>query len=219
MTLKNTHRHPGLAGPAGFPCLSAPSSPLRPRRLRRQQLRRRRPRRHRQPLHPGRRPPYDATGTIAFNSHIDTKGNSIPDAHVKDINVELPPGFVGNPTAVKRCTQAEYGSAASTPKLLAVRPPARSASSTSSIAGYPPFSQTTPVYNMVPPPGVAAEFAFSAATTDARAVATVGPGPDYRVSLRVSYISSAGALLHSKLTLWGVPADPAMTPAALPRPQ
>ncbi len=133
--------------------------------------------------------------TIDFNSHIDTKGNPVPDADVKDINVDLPPGLVGNPTAVGRCTQSEYGYGG-----FDTEAPGRPTDSQVGvfdflIAGNPPFTQTTPVYNMMPPPGVAAEFAFAAATTDARAVATVGPGPT--TSSRSASATSAPAARYS----------------------
>ncbi len=71
---------------------------------------------------------------------------------------------------------------------------------------------STAVYNMVPPPGVPAQFAFAYDVggfhVRTRFDARVHSGGDYGVTVVASGISQSFPLLDTPVTLWGVPADP-----------
>src|ERR1039458_1632194 len=75
---------------------------------------------------------------------------------LKDVRVELPPGFVGDPTATPRCTYQEY-----IKENCSDETQVGLATTYLLEAGNPnSFATTQPVYNIVPPPGVAAEFGY-----------------------------------------------------------
>ena len=51
--------------------------------------------------------PYEAQNTIVFTQTTNPGGMPIPDGNVKDVIVDLPPGFGGNPQNVPKCAQQE----------------------------------------------------------------------------------------------------------------
>lgn len=52
--------------------------------------------------------PYSASTAIFFNTILDPQGLIAPAGNPHNINVDLPPGFVGNPSAALRCPLLEY---------------------------------------------------------------------------------------------------------------
>jgi len=134
----------------------------------------------------------------------------------KDVAVDLPPGLVGDPTVVGRCTIPELTHADSADA------PAPLCSPTSQIgtvllrhsaSANPTVTQTTelgplPLYNMVPPPDVPARFGFVAARELVVIDASLRPDGTYGISARASNIPEALAFVSTVLTIWGVPSDP-----------
>ncbi len=158
--------------------------------------------------------PYAVTGTFVLSQEGGGGGN------LKDAKLELPPGFVGDPNATPQCTYqlfiralkayAEKGVGGGCPNESAVG----LATAYVTIAGTEELDATTaPVYNMVPPKGVAAEFGFLVLhTTPVFLQVSVRTGGDYGVTLSTPDISQAVDLAASKVTIWGVPADPRHDP-------
>jgi hypothetical protein len=70
---------------------------------------------------------------------------------------------------------------------------------------------TVPVFNLVPPPGLPAQFGFDALSPVTMDV-SVRSGSDYGVTVGFHNLSEAFPLVGTSLTLWGVPADPAHDP-------
>ena len=152
----------------------------------------------------------DISTTIDFNTVPGGPEGVISDGNVKDVQVELPPGLVGNPNATPQCTAPEIrGKGALAPPLC---PPETQVGVVDLSVGYgwqaPRYYDRAPVYNMEPPPGVPAQFAFNVAGVVVPINATVRPGGDYGVIANVSDISQTLPTVGSRLTLWGVPADP-----------
>jgi hypothetical protein len=160
-------------------------------------------------------PLLQAGGHPDFNTSIHlTKltnpetGNPSPDGNPKDIEVTLPAGLIGNPSATPTCTQGEL----SVLKFVADCSPSAQvgiASITNYVTG---GSQTlVPVYNMVPPPGVAAEFAFNLLSDivhiDSSVVADPSAPGGYRIETTIENISQGVAIGDTTLTLWGNPAS------------
>jgi hypothetical protein len=130
----------------------------------------------------------------------------VPYAATRDIEVRLPPGVIGNPQGVPRCTVAQLGNApkesecpiASQVGLTAVTVGGETANGT--------FFE--PIYNMEPPGGdVVARFGFYAAPYPAFLNIRVDP-IDYSLIATIEGAPSAAGLLAATTTLWGVPADP-----------
>jgi hypothetical protein len=51
--------------------------------------------------------PYSAMSAIAFNTVRSGAGKVVPAADARDIEVDLPPGFAGNPLVTARCPQSQ----------------------------------------------------------------------------------------------------------------
>jgi hypothetical protein len=148
----------------------------------------------------------DLTTSVSFATKLEELGQPGPDGNVRDIEVTLPPGVVGDPTATQKCSQADlFG----TGFVNECAPETQVGVTTITTYFFGPFEATPGVYNMEPPPGVAAEFGFNIAGTlifiDSRVV--VGDA-GYTVESDVRKVSQGLALGNTSVTLWGVPADP-----------
>jgi len=156
--------------------------------------------------------PFAATVALDFNTITDPaplKGRLWPVEPVKDALVDLPPGFLGDPTAVETCTADELaagGLQAKTecPPSAQVGTAMVRVNALSSRTVYGPL----PVYNMVPPPGVPARFGFNVAGTVVTLDGELRSDSDYGLSVRVRDIPQGLAVAGVSLTFWGVPADP-----------
>ncbi len=151
--------------------------------------------------------PYALNTTVVLNEPGPTTGS------VKDVKVELPPGLIGNPGATPRCTYQEF--------IRQVNGGAERGQCTNETAvGLTTFyiqnaanpqnalASSSAVYNLVPPPGVVAEFGFVGLhTTPILLQESVRTGKDYGVTVTVPNINEATDLYASKVTIWGTPAD------------
>jgi hypothetical protein len=152
--------------------------------------------------------PYALTNTFVLNDA--GPGNSL-----KNVRLELPPGFVGDPNATPKCTYQEFAKGLirelGTPKTCS-NEAAIGLATTYVIESEHPgfvFPTTDPVFNLVPPPGVAAEFGFVVAhTTPVLLQTSVRAGGDYGLTTSVPNINQGVVVGASKVTIWGVPASP-----------
>jgi uncharacterized repeat protein (TIGR01451 family) len=161
--------------------------------------------------------PYSLTTNIAFNTntttHSDFLGGTIS-GDVKDIQVDPPLGLIGNPQATPMCTQDQFREqicpASSQVGVSSVDFSGHNCNGHCTAVG--PMSAA--VYNMVPPPGVPAQFAFAydigGIHVRTRLNARVHSGGDYGLTVETSGVAQeiAAPLLDNTVTLWGVPADP-----------
>ncbi len=90
-------------------------------------------------------------GVTAFT--INTT-NGVPDGTLRDVRVDLPPGLVPDPQAIPQCTETQFQSSAC---------PSDSQVGEVDLQAYPVggFVNRFKLYNMVPPSGTPAEFAFN----------------------------------------------------------
>lgn len=161
--------------------------------------------------------PVNQAGAHPFEAHTAFEFNTIPpddpttpeeesgapDGTVKDIEVTLPPGFIGNPEATPKCRDEQ---------LLSNRCPDDSQVGLASITifnGTEAASLTFPVFNMVPGPGETADFAFMVILAPVHVVAKLNTDGDYSLTTVISDTSELLPLIGTSLTLWGVPADEA----------
>ncbi len=153
--------------------------------------------------------PYQASVAFAFRTGADGK----PDGNVKNIDVELPPGFIGNPQTLPRCSGAEWanvdgdgnpGCAAETQVGVA----------TNTVDIGFPLPIPMPVYNLIPPPDAPAAFGFIVLGVPVTVVAKVRDA-DHGLTMQVPRdLRLDGAYYSSELTFWGVPATANTTPSA-----
>jgi hypothetical protein len=137
--------------------------------------------------------PYVLRTSFAFAHTGGAEGS------VKDVETQLPAGLIGNPTAVARCTREQ---------LTGFQCPgsAQVGVLTLDLGNGEKFLDE-PIYNLVPPAGVPAEFGTRFNTfTNIYIDSNVRTGGDYGVTARVSNASAAAGVLGSVVELWGVPA-------------
>jgi hypothetical protein len=147
--------------------------------------------------------PYALTTSIDFPTVTDGSGNVRPAENLKDLRVDLPVGFVGDPSVAPRCRDEQLDayrcSVASQVGVVVVRQGVGSAN-----VG----TLTAPLYNMVPSAGSPAEFGFTTGLFPIHARVSVRTGADYGLTFRLHDIPQPTAVLGTTITLWGVPADP-----------
>jgi uncharacterized repeat protein (TIGR01451 family) len=157
--------------------------------------------------------PYDISTSIDFNSVDDLAplvNGPYPAEGVKDVFVDLPPGLVGNPTAVTQCTPAQLANSAGlSPQPLC---PATSQVGTTTIRFANPsgisFSGPFPVFNVVPPTDAPARFGFNVQGTLVVLDAHPRGGGDYGLTIASRDVPEALGLTGTTVTFWGVPSDP-----------
>ncbi|HET9153695.1 MAG TPA: hypothetical protein VFN85_06240 [Solirubrobacterales bacterium] len=162
--------------------------------------------------------PYSLTTNITFNTKADPgvsgylgdRGTISGDA--KDVLVDPPLGLIGNPQAIPKCTQEQFREqiCPASSQIGLSRVVFAGGFTCEGCGNVGPLS--TAVYNMVPPPGVPAQFAFAydvgGIHVRTRLNAHVHSGGDYGLTVAVRGISQVMPLLEIPVTLWGVPADP-----------
>jgi uncharacterized repeat protein (TIGR01451 family) len=142
---------------------------------------------------------------FTFNFDINADGKAKPEGEIRNVTVNLPPGLIGNATAVSRCTREEFeDERCPTGSQIGIAP--------SGLGGYlPVLTFNFPVYNMVPPPGHPAEFAFELFNNQVFLDASVRSNGDYGITEHVANIPQR-EIVTSTVTIWGVPADPSHDP-------
>jgi hypothetical protein len=133
-----------------------------------------------------------------------------PVENVRSMEVDLPNGFLGDPTAVAQCTIKEFEG---NENSLGTNCPPDSQIGTidlaiSPIGGlqYPSPTPHLAVYNLVPPKGALADVAFSAFGSPVHILAYLDP-VDHSIRTKLVAINETLVLHHQRLNLWGVPAD------------
>ncbi len=144
--------------------------------------------------------PYELVTKIALDTTTDHFGNEAPTGTLKDVSVQLPAGLIGNPQATAKCTrydsEQQSCSGASQVGLIEVQTTGEAV-------------EPEPLFNLVPPRGVAAEFGsrfnkFASAFIDAH----VRSGSDYGINADSLNITTLESVTGVRVTIWGVPADP-----------
>ena len=153
--------------------------------------------------HPENQAGAHADMTIAISL---THNGNLPYARARDIKIELPPGVIGNPQAVPRCTPDQLGSE---PEDSAC--PFDSQVGTTRVRVIQPVAGTfiEPVYNMAPPKGsdIVARLGFIAVGWPAFVNIRIDP-VDFGLIATIEGAPSASGLFEASSTIWGVPSDP-----------
>lgn len=154
--------------------------------------------------------PFAVTTTLDLNTVVDPDEGEIPEDAAKDIVAELPPGFVGTPKPVPYCSAADFLDIQneSLPNC-----PDSTAIGTNLVRALLPDSSApsliaSPVYNLQPPPGVAAKFGFIAFSAPTAVEVRVNPEAPNNLIATAANVSQIALVYGTKLTLWGDPASP-----------
>jgi hypothetical protein len=127
------------------------------------------------------------------------------DESVRDLHVDLPPGFVGAPTAVEECTQAAF--------IIGDCPPSSqvgtitvNVGAANLVNGNQYISLYRPVYNLSHPRGVISDLAFQVLQNPVHIKATLDPANRYAITTTVPQINELAPPFGQNLKIWGVPA-------------
>jgi hypothetical protein len=164
---------------------------------------------------------------VELNHHLDTDpsdpfvgfgGGQVPDGgNPKDVLSALPPGLIGNPTAVPKCTASELAGGGPANALNLGTAPTCPVDSqvgvlTLETSESNPFNflfyGTFALYNMAARPSVPGSFGFQAAGTPVILDASLRSDGDYGLTIASRNIPETFRLWGVTATFWGVPADP-----------
>jgi hypothetical protein len=145
--------------------------------------------------------PYALTTSFLINPSASAGSEGA----LKDVRVELPPGFVGNPNATPTCKYVDF---------------ARHRCPNDTAVGYAATYIVTKeekvynaVYNIEPSPGVPAEFAYKViGLVPIFLNVSVRTGGDYGLTANVRNIPEAVPIAGAEVTIWGVPGEASHDP-------
>jgi hypothetical protein len=148
----------------------------------------------------------DADGSLQFQagSHpfaytVDLELDAGAGDGLRAVYVRLPPGLVGDPLAIPRCSRQDFGGGSP-------RCPGSSQIGIvqARVAGLGDVK--IPLYNVAPPPGAVASFGFSSNGFFDLQQISLRAGGDYGLTATQAPVSNSGVEAITE-TIWGVPAD------------
>jgi len=156
--------------------------------------------------------PFQTTFTLDVNQTKESVGVSgkvqgNPVALVRDIKDNLPPGLIGNPVPLARCTLTQF-------LALVNECPAASVVGVAVVTINEPVSLgiatwTEPVFNLEPTAGEPAKLGFQVDGRENPVYInpSVRAGSDYGITATVPQITQTIATMSSVVTFWGVPGE------------
>ena len=155
--------------------------------------------------------PFAMTTTLAVET-FETPEGTVPEGEVRDLTIGQIPGLVGSQTAVPVCSMADFANRSEgrpdCPDATAVGYSATEAE----FDVIPPGASGllhNPLYNLDPPPGVAARLGFVVLNVPLTIDVTVSEQKPHNLVARLRNIPQAVLFYRSRVTIWGVPASPA----------
>ena len=148
--------------------------------------------------------PFDLTLSFGLNVAKDTSAGGA----MRDIQIAFPPGIVGDPHATAQCSRQQLmtnpGGGCPPDTSVGVDEAANGLGIGGGLVG--DFDLMVPVFNMVPPAGVPAEFGFTIFGSTVLIDAGVRSGSDYGITTIARNVGFRP--IYNTVTLWGVPGDP-----------
>jgi hypothetical protein len=163
--------------------------------------------------------PYQYTTSFAVNTELAPSGSNVSfvpaEGDLKQIEVALPPGLIGNPNAVKACTREQFNTT-----HPFTGPEGQSLDlnecSDSSAVGLIMVQQiegggvidTFPVYNLVPPKGMPDQLGFQILGLPFYINTKLRSDGDYGITAYLDNTTEAKRVTGASVTIWGTPAHP-----------
>ena len=155
--------------------------------------------------------PYEATFSFDFNNNLIKSENGAEPIYPtpsggepRNLVFKLPPGLIGNPTAVARCPRALFVTARLCPVGTQVGVVLATFLGDKSLGVHD-------VWNLAPPAGEPAQFGFNLDGNLLLINTLVRSGSDYGITSITPNITSA-RVVSATLSLWGDPSDPSHNP-------
>jgi uncharacterized repeat protein (TIGR01451 family) len=171
-------------------------------------------------------PALDATN-FTFNlerSPLSREGHNWPVAPVRDVQVDLPPGLIGNASVMAQCSPREltyFPGEGSGPGGTQTKCPSASQVGLARVRGpWLPLNGgketetlhdyiAAPLFNMTPSPGSPATFGFEYYGSPVFLQAKLSPAGGYHVAILSSELPGGLAVQGTDVEFWGDPAAPA----------
>jgi hypothetical protein len=156
--------------------------------------------------------PVPFVGNFGFASGVFPEVQ--PVALTKDLRFDLPPGLVGNPTPLPKCSMFVFTQEAVISKGVECPNNTVVGVATPIITGISegvqvPWAFTKPLYSLEPAVGEPARFGFTLEGGGMVILDTsVRTGGDYGVVVSVPDIPESLSFIANQVTFWGVPSDP-----------
>lgn len=147
--------------------------------------------------------PYQVTIDFDLSRTTDVNGETVPTGSAKNLQIDLPPGLIGSLVEIPRCPPEAFQAAS----LFNQTCPGASQVGTLSIDSHLIEVITLPVFNLEPPPGVAARLGVFAVVTPLTMGVSLRTGDDYGLAVTLRNMPQFLPVLSGSLKLWGVPAD------------
>jgi hypothetical protein len=143
--------------------------------------------------------PYELTVAFGLNAARNVEGKLKPaGGELRNIDVNLPPGIIGNPQVVPQCPRQAFQSS-ECPSDTQI------GMDWASVSFLSQFS--FPVFNLVPPRGIPAQFGFQEQGNNVFLDAGVRTGGDNGITEHSDNLPER-EIFYNTTTVWGVPADP-----------
>jgi hypothetical protein len=146
----------------------------------------------------------DVTTDIEFTTALNAAGRPTPVGNLKDVTVDLPKGLIGNAAAAPKCSVPELNDPSNNAAQCKPETQVGVGRVVTGIGG----AYDIAVYNVEPPPNAPARLAFNLYGVIVTLDPEVRTGGDYGITAHVRSSSQTLTVLSTRLTLWGVPADP-----------
>jgi hypothetical protein len=141
--------------------------------------------------------------TVGFELSATEEVPPKPYAFTRDVEVNLPPGMIGNPQSFPRCTLEQLGEE---PEESKCPQDAQVGIAEVTVSGSSEGTLIEPIYNMTSPGGeVVARLGFFAAPYPTLINVEVDPD-DYSLVAKVEGAAAAAEMIATNTILWGVPA-------------
>lgn len=167
------------------------------------------------PVEQGGSHPFQWVNTVQFNSGAQVGPNRLPPWIVvgqpglpRNTGIVLPPGLVGNATAVPTCPMS----------VFLARPPENNCPNETVIGVasvtiiereiFGLIRIAVPIFNLPPQHGEPARFGFAPVGTPVIIDTSVDPDNEYRIKGEVRNAPQATEVLSATISLWGTPGDP-----------
>jgi hypothetical protein len=156
--------------------------------------------------------PFAMTTELAVNT-FSTATGELPEGEIRDLTIDQIPGFVGNQTAISTCSAEDFNTRENGRPDC---PDATAVGYTGSLLNFEaiPFSEAglrfySPVYNLTPPPGVAARLGFVVLNVPIMIDVVLSDEQPHNLIAKLRNVPQVLLFYRSTFTLWGTPADPA----------
>lgn len=171
--------------------------------------------------------PYEFRAGFDFNTasvkrQDDGTREAFANGLVRNVEVTLPRGLIGNPEALPKCDPIDFAQAGISVNssgcpadtqvgYLNIRAEERgSQNGRGGLANANSTLSRVALYNLVPPKGTPVDLGFNAATyVQGHIFAELDPAQNYAIKSISPNISASLNVLGTNATIWGVPGDPA----------